>query len=116
MRLELHPNRHQADATYLLATEDELVATFLREVLVGEEALGAVDVLARLFPLLVRTILVLLWNTVQKVVAGVAKLVHKTILLGLSLLSVVGHGVAADGILGVLPLRLGFLLCSNISH
>lgn len=51
--------------TYLLAAVDELIAALLGEVLLGEELLGAVDLLAGLLALLVRAFLVLLRNTVH---------------------------------------------------
>ena len=47
--------------TYLLHTEDELIATLRREVFLGQELLATVEVLVGL-------VLVLLWNAVEHVI------------------------------------------------
>ena len=66
-------------------------------------------------PLLGSPVLVLLRDTVKKLVASVTELVHEAILLRLRLLWVGGYRVVADSLLRFLGVPTAFLLRVKVS-
>ena len=60
--------RPRASSTNLLSAVDELVATLFREVLLAEEVLRAIGMLADALFLIVRSVFMFLRDTVQEIV------------------------------------------------
>lgn len=99
---------------YLLASVDELITALFREVLVTEETFGTVYLLLCTLLVLIGAVLVLLRNTVEKIVTGVPELVHKTTFLRLSIRLVLRNGIAADSVGSVFSVVLSFVLPEHI--